>query len=189
MGNLGKLTAGLLVCSASASAAHQRHNWRVYQADPDMRAQVCYPADLLHIHHNKKDEGLIDLVGADDAEVLIGGRSDKYTTLRAELRYSLGVSTSGPSWVHESGPGLTPLHWDDTPQLKVTSSIVTKNSYLYVAENARTVLIEWGIHVDHAIKQLLIIYPKSRAAAWKGVPEHMRSCFKSLGPITNPLLQ
>lgn len=184
-----KLIAGGFLLAAPVSAVNQRHHWRLYNADPDMRAQVCYPADLLRVHHNKEGEGEVDLVGADDAQVLIGGRRDQYTTLRAELRYSLGVFTSGPGYVHESGPGLTPLHWDDTPQLKVTSSIVTPESYLYVAENAQTVLIDWGIHVDHAIKQLLVVYPKSRAAAWKGVPEHMRSCFKSLGPITNPLLQ
>lgn len=188
MSNLWKLTAGLLLFSASASAA-QQHKWRRYTADEDTKAQVCYPADLLHVHHNVKDEGAIDLEGAGDAEVLLLGRPDKYTTLRAELRYSLGEATSGPRWIHQSGPGLTPLVWDDTPRLKVTSSIVTKKSYLYVAENAQTVEVEWGIHVDRAIKKLLIVYPKSQAVKWKGVPEHMRSCFRSLGPITNPFSQ
>ena len=100
---LGSVLALFLLCEA-AGAASSRHHWRIYQADPDIKVSVCYPADLLHVHHNNKNEGEIDLSGAEGAEVLVNGRPDKYTTLKDELSYSIAVSSGGPSWIHDPAP-------------------------------------------------------------------------------------
>ena len=178
----------LLLCESSGAASSRRH-WRIYQADPRTKVSVCYPTDLLRTHPNKEYKGWTDLEGAGGATVLLNGRPDKYTTLKGEMRYSIAESSGGPRWIHDPGPGLTPLRFFNFPKMKITSSVVNQDSYHYVMEDKEEVLISWGIHIDHAIKSLLISYPKSHASAWKGVPERMRSCFKSLGPITNPLVR
>lgn len=188
---LSLVIALLLLCD-SAGATSGRRQWRLYQPDPDSKISVCYPSDLLHVHRNKEYKAykdLFDLTGADGATVLAGGRPDKYTTLQDQMRSSITEFSGGPRWIHDPGPGLTPLRFYNIPRMKITSSMVTRDSYLYVMENREEVITEWGIHVDNAIKTLFISYPKSHASAWKGVPERMRSCFKSLGPITNPLVR
>lgn len=185
---LSLIMALLLLCEPAGSASARRH-WRIYQHDPDIKISVCYPTDLLRTRPDTEYKGWIDLNGAGGATVLLNGRPDKYTTLKDEMRHSIAEFSGGPRWIHDPGPGLTPLRFYNSPRMKITSSMVTQDSYLYVMEDKKEVIIDWAIHVDHAIKDLFISYPKSRAAAWKGVPERMRSCFKSLGPITNPLIQ
>ena len=179
------LLSGLLL-SVAAPAAPPRHSWRIYKADPDLKAEVCYPADLLRPHHNRKNRGVIDLIGSGGAEDLVEARPDKHTTLRDELRYSLGwVTDQAPRVLHvEGNPGI--VREDYAPAMKVISSLVKTDFFVYTAEDNKMIQYEWRSHLDHAYKGLLIIYPKSRAAEWKGVPERMRACFRSLGPITDP---
>lgn len=143
---------GLILISVAATGAAPRHRWRIYKADPDLKVEVCYPADLLHVHHNKKNEGSIDLTGAGDAEVLIEARPDKHTTLRDELRYSLGWTTEpAPRFLHvEGNPGI--VREDDTPPMKITSSIVKADFYIYTAENNKMIEYEWKAHLVMPIR-------------------------------------
>jgi hypothetical protein len=181
------LALGLTLFSASAAAASLRHRWRIYRADPDLKVSVCYPADLLHSHHDENDPGVVSLAG-DDAHVFILAHPDKYTDLKSELDHSLAENSGGPRWIHETGPGITPLHYVKIPQMRLKSSIVNRKFYLYEADDGNDIIIEFAIHVDHAIKIMEIQYPKAHALAWRGVAERMRSCFKSFGPVTNPLI-
>lgn len=183
------LVSILVLTGGSASATSGHRHWRVYEANPDIKVSVCYPTDLLHTRRNKEYEGWIDLSGHGGATVFLNGRPEKYVSLKDQLEHALDQLPGGPRYIHESGPGLTPVHYFDIPRKKITSSIVKPEWYLYVAEDKNEVLVDYGIHVDHAIKQLSITYPRSKKAEWRGVAERMRSCFKSLGPITNPMIQ
>lgn len=181
------LASGLLLLSATATAAPPRHHWRIYRAHPDLKAEVCYPADLLRVHHDKDEWANTWLMGPDDAEVALESRSDKYTTLRKELSHSLLENTT-PSARPAKVPGY-PAVPDYSLTVTVTKSIIKPNSYTYIGENRKIVIYVWRYYVDHAFKGFTIIYPKSNASTWKGIPEKMPECFKSLGPITNPMLQ
>jgi len=181
------LLSGLVLFSAAASAAPPPHRWRIYRAHPDLKVEVCYPADLLRVHHDKDEWANTWLMGPDGGEVLVDSRSDKYTTLQKELKYSLDVATSPAAKPAKIlGDPATP---DYSLTVKITQKIARPDWYLYIGENKRIIKYVWRRHVDHAFKGFEIIYYKSHAAAWKGVPERMRACFKSLGPITNPALQ
>jgi len=126
-------------------------------------------------------------MGPDGGEVLVDSRSEKYTTLQEELKNSLAFNTepaAKPAKIW--GDPATP---DYTLTVKIIKKIVRPDWYLYIGENKRITEYVWRHYVDHAFKGFSIMYYKSHAEAWKGVPERMRACFKSLGPITNPALQ
>jgi hypothetical protein len=181
------LLSGLLLLSTTAPAAPSHHRWRIYRDGPDANAEVCYPADLLRIRHDEHRWTNTWLMGADEAEVLVESRSDKYTTLQKELEYSLAFDTepaAKPAKIW--GDPATP---DYTLTVKITKKSVKPDWYLYIGENKTIITYVWRYHVDHAFKGFQIIYPKSHKASWEGVPERMRACFKSLGPMTDPMLQ
>lgn len=178
------LALGLFLLPSAAAALSPGHRWRIYRAEADDKAEVCYPADLLHVRHDEHSWSNTWLMGPDDAEVIVQSRSDKYTTLSEEMKNSIEIDTS---------PGYPPPEFiGDEPKadykviFKITRRIVKPDWYLYTGENKKFILYVWRHRVDHAFKGFWMVYPKSNAAAWKGIPERLRACFKSLGPITNP---
>lgn len=181
------LVSGLLLLSSAASAAPPRHHWRIYRAQPDFKVEVCYPADLLRVRHDEHRWANTWLMGPDGGEVIVESRSDKYTTLQEELKNSLAFDTEPadkPAKIW--GDPATP---DYTITVRIAKKIVRPDWYLYIGENKRIIKYVWKQYMDHAFKGFWLMYYKSHATAWKGVPEQMRACFKSLGPITNPNLQ
>ena len=179
--------SGLLLLSATASAAPSHHRWRIYRDSRDANAEVCYPADLLRVRHDEHDWANSWLMGPDGGEVIVESRSDKYTTLQEELKNSLAFNTEPAAKPAKIlGDPATP---DYTLTVKITKKIIKPDWYLYIGENKRINTYVWRQHIDHTFRGFSLMYYKSHAAAWKGVPEHMRACFKSLGPITNPNLR
>lgn len=166
------LAATLLVPLHPAEA--QKRVWRTYVGTPSDKVSVCYPADLLRPHRNRKGDDKIDLsspAGPTGGEVLIFGRpekrADRGTTVQDEFEYS--------------------LHEEATMHSKILRRELKPDAFFLVSEATGLITYAWGVQVDHSVKQLHISYPAARAAQWKGVPERMRACFRSLGPITDPL--
>ena len=175
----------LLVTAASA-APPQQHRWQTYRAQADLKVEVCYPADLLRVHHDQQEWDNTWLMGPDGGEVLVDSRSEKYTTLSKELNRSIDYFTNPYPIVKHSGDDAV---MDYSRTVKIIKKTVRADWYIFTGENKKIVVYSWRYYVDHAFKGFDIIYPKSNAAAWAGIPERMRACFKSLGPITNPNLQ
>ena len=165
------VTAALLLPLNPAQA--QKRVWRTYVGNPSSKVSVCYPGDLLVPYRNRKHHE-IDLAspaGPNEGEAILFGRPDKRadrgTTVQDELEYALNQEKMTHSRI---------LHKEFTPE-----------SYFYISKADGSLTYAWGVHVDRSVKQLLVTYPAARAAQWKGIPERMRACFRSLGPITDPL--
>jgi hypothetical protein len=166
------LTAALLLPLFPVQA--QKRVWRTYVGDPSSKVSVCYPTDLLRPHLHRKARNEVDLIspaGVTEGEANIWGRPDKRvdrgTTVQDEFEYS--------------------LNQEKRDHAKILHKELNPDSFFYVSKVTGLITYVWGVHVDRSVKQLQITYPAAQAARWKSVPEHMRACFHSLGPITDPL--
>jgi len=154
-------------------AQAEKRVWRTYEGDPSSKVSVCYPSDLLAPYRNRKRHK-IDLAspgGSTEATAILFGRPDKRgdrgTTVPDELEWALNQEKS--------------------TRARILQKEVTPESYFYISTGDGSLDYGWGVHVDHSVKQLFVSFPVARAAQWKGVPERMRACFRSLGPVTDPL--
>jgi hypothetical protein len=156
------------------SAQAKQRLWRTYVGEPSSKVSVCYPSDLLAPYRSRKRRHEIDLAspaGPSEGSAILFGRPDKRadrgTTVPDELQYALNQEKMTHARI---------LHKESTP-----------DSYFYISKDNGSLTYAWGVHVDRSVKQLLVSFPAAKTAQWKGVPQRMRACFRSLGPITDPL--
>lgn len=183
------MRAAFLLLSAAAllfepvSAAVPRHRWRVFKADPKFKAQTCYPADLLRVRHSREGNDL----AADDGMVMadIIARSDQIGSMRSDLVRTLSLNSDPPPRYWPDADDPLNMYEDNTPAMRIVKKIVRKDFYMVVKKNKLYVEYTWETHVDHSFKQFTVQFPTPRAAAWRGVPEKMWSCFRSFGPVAH----